>query len=55
MARPRKDSEQLHCRLERDINNGLEALCKETGLAKTVAVERALERYIRNYKKTGRA
>ena len=46
MARPKKDSEMLHCRIDRLISEVLDKLCEETGLTKTKAVERALSTYI---------
>ena len=55
MSRPKKDSVLLHCRLNKEVADALEAFCEESGLTKTAAVERALKMYFENYKKTGRA
>lgn len=49
MSRPKKDSEFLHCRINRNIFENLDKLCEETGFTKTTAVERALKRYIEEY------
>ena len=55
MARPKKDSEMFHCRIDRLISEALNKLCEETGLTKTKAVERALSTYIETYKKSGKS
>ena len=52
--RPRKESEILHCNLNKTISETLVEFCKETGLTKTVAIERALKLYLEQYNKTGK-
>lgn len=47
MARPTKEYEFLHCKLEKKISEDLQKLCDESHLTKTAAVERALEEYIK--------
>lgn len=54
MARPHKEQEMLHCRLDKRIAEMLNKFSEETGLTKTKAVERAVERYIKSYEETGR-
>lgn len=55
MARTRKDAEMLHCRLDKKISDALTKLCNETGLTKTMAVERVLKTYVDTYKKSGKS
>lgn len=54
MSRPRKDSEFLHCKLDRKISEDINKLCEKSGLTKTAAVERALKMYVEYYNKTGK-
>lgn len=54
MSRPRKESEILSCRLDKQAFAKLEEVCEESGLTKTKAVEKAIERYYDDYKKTGK-
>ena len=51
MGRPRKDNKPISMRLETSIFNKLEEFCETTGLSKTVAVERAIVKYIEDYEK----
>jgi len=53
MPRPKKESEFLSCRIDRQVFKKLEELCNESGLSKTKAVEKALEKYYNEFKKTG--
>lgn len=46
MARPKKDSQVVNLNIERSIYNKFVEFCDNTGLTKTVVVERALEMYI---------
>ena len=52
--RPKKESEILHCNLNKTISEALVKFCNETGLTKTVAVERALKLYLEQYDETGK-
>ncbi len=52
MARPTKEYEFLHCKLDKTLSEELKKLCDESHLTKTSAVERALEEYIKKYKRT---
>lgn len=46
MARPKvKDSKQLNVKIDVRVLERLEAYCAETGLAKTVAIERILMKF----------
>ena len=54
MPQHKKDYKLLNCKLEKPIADQLEQFSEETGLSKTVAVERALKAYFLNYKKTGK-
>ena len=44
MGRPKKDGRDINCFLRKDIFDKLEEYCDETGLTKTTAIERALEK-----------
>ena len=55
MSRAKKDSELLHCRLDKKISEDVKKFCEKSGLTKTTAVERALKMYIEHYNKTGKA
>ena len=46
MARPKKDSQVVNLNIERSIYDKFVEFCDNTGLTKTVVVERALEMYI---------
>ena len=46
MARPKKDSQAVNLNIERSIYDKFTKFCDNTGLTKTVVVERALEMYI---------
>ena len=49
MGRPKKNGTFLNICIETRIYERLEALCKDAGQTKTVAVERALEAYLDDY------
>lgn len=49
MARPKKNGTYLNVCIETPIYERLEALCKDAGQTKTVAVERALMAYLEDY------
>lgn len=54
MSRARKDSRAISCNLEAKIADELDNFLIETGLSKTVAIEKALRMYLDNYNKTGK-
>ncbi len=54
MSRAKKDSELLHCRLDKKISEDLRKFCEKSDLTRTAAVERALKFYIEHYNKTGK-
>lgn len=54
MARPKKDGVKATYIIEKSIMEDLEKFCEETGLSKTVTVEKALKMYLDNYRETGR-
>ena len=54
MAKNKKEGELIHCCLEKDISGRLADFCKETGLTKTAAIEKALDMFISYYNKTGK-
>ena len=51
MGRPKKDGKDLNCYLRSDIFEKLERYCEETGLTKTTAIERALEKTFNEHEK----
>ena len=54
MPRPKKASDTLNCKVEKQISDKLIRLCEETGLSKTKVVEKALIQYIERYQETGK-
>lgn len=54
MARKPKDYDTFSCRLEKDKSNKLTEINEETGVPKTIIIERAIELYYRTYKETGK-
>lgn len=49
MGRPKKDSHPFSIRMDSETYERLEKYCKESGLAKTVAIERAINMYVDDY------
>ena len=49
MARPKKDGKALNMKLNMATYENLEQYCEESGLTKTRAVERILNKYFDNY------
>ena len=49
MARTKKDAKILNIKLDREIHEQLEKFCEESGLTKTIAVERILQHYFQEY------
>jgi antitoxin component of RelBE/YafQ-DinJ toxin-antitoxin module len=49
MSRTKKDAKILNIKLDREIHEQLEQFCDESGLTKTVAVEKILQRYFEEY------
>lgn len=49
MTRPKKDGKLLSMKLDATIHENLELFCKESGMTKTMAIEKILERYFANY------
>ena len=57
MSRVKSDKEykNVNCKIDVKIVEEFENICKETGLTKTKALERAMLAYIEKYKETGKA
>lgn len=51
MPKPRKDWKALNIKIQSSIYEQLEKYCEETGLSKTVAVERILSKAFKEYEK----
>lgn len=49
MARPKKDYKILNIKLSAPIHERLNVFCEESGLCKTVAVEKILDRFLNEY------
>lgn len=49
MPRQKKDAKILNIKLATQVNDQLEAFCEETGMTKTVAVEKILQHYFAEY------
>lgn len=49
MPRQKKNNVPVSFRLEKEIFDRLERFCEDSGQSKTVAVERALDGYFRQY------
>lgn len=45
----RKDARALNINLATDVSNKLELFCNETGISKTMAVEKILSQYFTEY------
>ena len=55
MARKKiKESELLNCRIEKSASDKLCEICDEVGLTKTKAVEKPIEKFYEEYKRTGK-
>lgn len=52
MAKQNKDWKALNIKLDKTIYEQLEKYCEETGLSKTVAVERILSKVFKEYKES---
>ena len=52
MAKQNKDWKALNIKLDRTVYEQLEKYCEETGLSKTVAVERILSKDFEKYEQT---
>ena len=46
MPRKKKDSKNFTCKFDRDIFEKLEEFCQLSGQSKTLAVERAVQKYL---------
>lgn len=51
MAREKKDGRHINLYIQREIIEMLEQYCEETGQTKTVAIERALKKYLFEHQK----
>lgn len=49
MSRTKKDAKILNIKLDREIHEQLEQFCDESGMTKTIAVEKTLKRYFEEY------
>ena len=50
MPREKKNNHPITIRMESSVYNKLEEYCRETGLTKTVSIEKAVEMYIADYR-----
>lgn len=49
MARERKDGQRVSLLMDREVAERLEQFCKDSGLSKTSAIEKALSAFMDNY------
>lgn len=49
MSRTKKDAKILNIKLDRKIHEQLEQFCDESGMTKTIAVEKILQHYFEGY------
>jgi metal-responsive CopG/Arc/MetJ family transcriptional regulator len=49
MPRPKKDAKVVNVKLDRNIHDRLDQFCEETGMTRTVALERILNQYLNEY------
>lgn len=49
MPRPKKDAKVINVKLDRGIYDRLDQFCAESGMTKTVALERILNQYLDGY------
>lgn len=52
MPKPKKDWKALNIKIQSEVYEELEKYCEDTGLSKTVAVERILSKAFKEHKKT---
>lgn len=52
MPKPKKDWKALNIKIQSEVYEQLEKYCEETGLSKTVAVERILSKAFKEHEKT---
>lgn len=49
-----KASKNLNCKIDKSVSDMLENFIEDTKMSKTATVEKALQMYIEQYRKTGR-
>ncbi|MCQ2502808.1 MAG: hypothetical protein MJ084_03490 [Saccharofermentans sp.] len=49
MAQIKKDARIVNMKLEKTVYDKLDLFCEETGLSKTVATEKILDKYLTEY------
>lgn len=52
MPKPRKNWKALNIKIQSEVYEELEKYCEDTGLSKTVAVERILSKTFKEYKES---
>ena len=55
MARPKKNGHYLNVCILKEIYDALESYSSDTGIPKTVVVEKALQKYIKEMTEDGKA
>lgn len=54
MEKQKKEYDTINCKIDKSVSDMLKSFVEETGLSKTVTVEKALKQYIQKYKQTGK-
>lgn len=52
MARPKKEGRYVNCYMDNTVLDKLEKYCEDTGLTKTVAMERILDKFLTEREKS---
>ena len=52
MARPKTEGRYVNCYMDNTVLDKLEKYCEETGLTKTVAMERILDKFLTEREKS---
>ena len=52
MARPKKEGRYVNCYMDNTVLDKLKKYCEETGLTKTVAMERILDKFLTEREKS---
>ena len=55
MPRPKKEYKPISCKISKDTYDKLEEMCSVVGFTKTKAIEKALERYYKEFKSKRRS
>ena len=49
MGQPKKDAKVISMKMDRTVSDKLDIFCDETGLSRTVAIEKILDKHLTEY------